>query len=52
MFHRKRVPVLFSPAYGLMATEDLAEWIILDNLPVRMQLQLHKYIWSPDARGV
>ena len=30
----------------------LAEWILDDRLPVRMQLQMHKHIWPPDARGV
>ena len=31
---------------------ELAEWILADGLPVRMQLQLHKFIWDPQARGV
>lgn len=38
--------VLFSPSHGQLELKDLAEWIIEDNLPVRMQLQLHKYIWG------
>lgn len=44
--------ILFSPAYGMLLPSDLAEWIIRDRLPVRLNLQLHKYIYGPDARGV
>jgi 7-carboxy-7-deazaguanine synthase len=44
--------ILFSPAYGMLLPSDLAEWIIHDRLPVRLNLQLHKYIYGPDARGV
>lgn len=44
--------VHFSPAWGLMAAADLAEWILRDRLPVRLQLQQHKYIWDPAARRV
>jgi 7-carboxy-7-deazaguanine synthase len=44
--------VLMSPVHGLLAPRDLAEWILADRLPVRLQLQAHKYIWSADARGV
>jgi 7-carboxy-7-deazaguanine synthase len=35
-----------------LPTRDLARWILADNLPVRLQLQLHKFIWGPQARGV
>lgn len=42
--------VLFSPSYGQLPERDLAEWILADNLPVRMQMQLHKLIWN-DAPG-
>ena len=42
--------VLFSPSYGQVDARALAEWIISDNLPVRMQLQLHKILWD-DAPG-
>lgn len=48
----ERFAVLFSPAFGLLAPATLADWILRSGLPVRLQLQLHKYIWSPDARGV
>ncbi len=44
--------VLFSPVFGEVAPRTLAEWILEDNLPVRMQIQLHKYIWDPTMRGV
>ena len=44
--------VLFSPVHGELAPADLARWILESRLPVRLQLQAHKYIWSPEARGV
>ena len=44
--------VLFSPVHGVLPPQQLAEWILADGLPVRLQLQAHKYLWSPDARGV
>jgi len=42
--------VLFSPCYGQLNPTDLAEWILADRLPVRLQVQLHKLLWN-DARG-
>jgi 7-carboxy-7-deazaguanine synthase len=44
--------VLFSPVHGVLASKDLAAWILEDRLPVRLQLQAHKYIWGADVRGV
>jgi 7-carboxy-7-deazaguanine synthase len=44
--------ILFSPVFDKMRNEELANWILKRNLSVRMQLQLHKYIWSPEKRGV
>jgi 7-carboxy-7-deazaguanine synthase len=44
--------VLFSPVHGELAPKQLSEWVIADGLNVRVQLQVHKYIWSPDTRGV
>jgi 7-carboxy-7-deazaguanine synthase len=44
--------VLFSPVHGVLAPADLAAWILADRLPVRLQLQSHKYIWGADVRGV
>jgi 7-carboxy-7-deazaguanine synthase len=45
-----RAEVLFSPIHGELEPAQLAEWIIDDNLPVRMQIQMHKYLWG-DAQG-
>lgn len=42
--------ILFSPAFERLSYRDLADWIIADHLPVRMQVQLHKIIWG-DERG-
>jgi 7-carboxy-7-deazaguanine synthase len=47
-----RCTVLFSPAFGLLEPRLLAEWVLADGLPVRMQLQVHKFIWDPETRGV
>ncbi len=44
--------VLMSCAFGRLEPALLAGWILADRLPVRMQLQMHKHIWAPDARGV
>ncbi len=48
----KPYELLFSTVHGKLTTLSLAEWIIEDRLPVRFQLQMHKYIWDPNARGV
>jgi 7-carboxy-7-deazaguanine synthase len=42
----------FSPVLDRLAPRNLAAWILNDRLPVRLQLQLHKIIWGPEARGV
>ena len=47
-----RVRVLFSPVWGELDPKDLAQWILQDKLNVRYQLQLHKFIWSPETKGV
>jgi 7-carboxy-7-deazaguanine synthase len=44
--------VLMSPVFDALQPAMLAAWILEDRLPVRMQLQMHKHIWSPTARGV
>lgn len=49
---RERCEVLFSPAFGMLEPRLLAGWIIRDRLRVRMNLQLQKYIWGPEERGV
>jgi len=47
-----RCSVLMSPVFGNLEPRQLAEWVLADRLPVRFQLQLHKWIWAPDMRGV
>ena len=42
----KKCPVLFSPVYSQVNPTDLAEWVLADKLPVRMQVQLHKILWG------
>jgi 7-carboxy-7-deazaguanine synthase len=42
----------FSPVHGVLDPKALSEWVLQDRLSVRVQLQLHKYIWDPGARGV
>lgn len=44
--------VLFSPVTGSLDPAELVSWILADRLPVRLNLQLHKYIWPPEQRGV
>jgi 7-carboxy-7-deazaguanine synthase len=44
--------VLFSPVHGVLEPRVLAEWVLADGLPVRVHLQVHKYIWGKDVRGV
>ena len=49
---RRVAAVLFSPVHGVLEPKALADWVLADRLPVRVQLQVHKYIWGADARGV
>lgn len=44
--------VLFSPIFDRIDPRQIVEWILADRLPVRFQLQMHKFIWSPTERGV
>lgn len=44
--------VLFSPIFGRIDPRQIVEWILADNLKVRFQLQMHKFIWRPTQRGV
>jgi 7-carboxy-7-deazaguanine synthase len=48
----KKTHVLFSPVHGQLDPKNLTAWILADKLPVRLNLQMHKYIWSPTTRGV
>ena len=47
-----RWTVLLSPVWGELDLEILAEWMLADRLPARLQTQLHKHIWGAEARGV
>ena len=47
-----RCKILLSPAYRLLSPESLSRWMLHDRLPARLNLQLHKYIYGPEARGV
>lgn len=49
---QKNHEILFSPAFSLLQAAVLAAWIVEDKIPVRLQLQMHKFIWSPQTRGV
>jgi 7-carboxy-7-deazaguanine synthase len=44
--------VLFSPVHGVLDPKLLSEWVLRDRVPARVQLQVHKYIWGADVRGV
>ena len=44
--------LLASTVFGKLAARDLVAWVMEDALPVRVQLQMHKYIWAPDQQGV
>jgi len=46
------VPVLFSPTWDNIDPSELAQWMLEDHVPARIQLQLHKYIWGAEATGV
>ena len=48
----QRCPILMSPVFGELDLRALSEWVLQDGLPFRVQMQLHKMIWSPDTRGV
>jgi 7-carboxy-7-deazaguanine synthase len=47
-----RCQVLLSPSFGQVAAKDLTEWMLRDGLNARLNLQLHKYVWPPEQRGV
>ncbi len=44
--------VLFSPAWGMVEADDLAKWLLGSGLNARLNIQLHKYIWGPNRKGV
>jgi 7-carboxy-7-deazaguanine synthase len=47
----RKAKLILQPAFGMLEPIKLAEWILRDRLPVRLGLQLHKYIWGADVRG-
>ncbi len=49
---KNKCKILMGCVFGELSNLDLATWILEDNLPVRFQMQLHKYIWEPEKRGV
>ena len=49
---KKGIHIHFSLCFGKIEPRELAEWILNDRLNVRLNLQLHKYVWPPDIRGV
>ena len=49
---RRCAVVLFSPVHRVLDPAHLAAWLIEDRVPARVQIQLHKYLWGDDARGV
>jgi 7-carboxy-7-deazaguanine synthase len=51
-YNKTGVTVNFSPCFSEINPDELAAWILDDKLDVRLNLQLHKYIWDPDQRGV
>jgi 7-carboxy-7-deazaguanine synthase len=48
----ERTEVLLSPVHGLLNPQELVAWMLRDRLPARLNVQIHKYVWSPDARQV
>jgi 7-carboxy-7-deazaguanine synthase len=48
----ERWTILFSPVWGVMEMKPLAEWMLADRVPARLQTQLHKHIWGADVKGV
>lgn len=49
---KREAPILLSPVFGILDPKDLVKWILDDRLPARLNLQIHKYIWSPTTKGV
>jgi 7-carboxy-7-deazaguanine synthase len=49
---QRAAAIHLSPVHGVLEPRVLSAWVLADRLPARVQLQLHKYIWSPETRGV
>ena len=48
----EKAHIIFSPVFEKLSLKDLTEWVLKDNLPVRLQTQLHKHIWDKNTVGV
>ena len=48
----EKCAILFSPTFGKIDPSLIVEWILEENLPIRMQLQMHKHIWESEGKGV
>ncbi|CCB91698.1 7-carboxy-7-deazaguanine synthase homolog [Waddlia chondrophila 2032/99] len=51
LFSRSKPP-LFSPVHNVLNPQELIQWTLQDTLPVRINLQVHKWVWSPETKGV
>jgi 7-carboxy-7-deazaguanine synthase len=49
---RRAAAIHMSPVHGVLHPRELSEWVLADGVPARVQMQLHKIIWSPETRGV
>lgn len=49
---KRKMEVLYSPVYGQLDPKELVGWFLEDKIPCRLNLQCHKYIWSPETKGV
>lgn len=52
LLDKKVSEILLSPVFGALDPKELVKWILEDKLPVRLNLQIHKWIWSPETKGV
>ena len=50
--YSQEIEILFSPVHGELNPQWLVSWILADRLSVRLNLQIHKYIWTPETQGV
>jgi 7-carboxy-7-deazaguanine synthase len=50
--YQRKNPILLSPVHGILDPKDLINWILRDKVPARLNVQIHKYIWTPKTRGV
>jgi 7-carboxy-7-deazaguanine synthase len=51
LFNRNN-EILFSPVFEALESKQLVAWIVEDKLPVRLNMQIHKFIWEPQTQGV